>query len=43
MAAIRLRRAFGVWLLGQLIAGVAAYLLAVLLGTLGFVAGSAPT
>jgi hypothetical protein len=40
---MRLQRAFGVWLLGQLIAWVGAIGLLFLLSALGFVAGSAPT
>ncbi len=43
MEAVRVRRAFGIWVLGQLIAGAAAFLLLQLINTLGLVAAGAPT
>jgi hypothetical protein len=43
MEAVRLRRAFGVWVLGQLIAGAAAFLLLQMINALGLVAATAPT
>jgi hypothetical protein len=41
MEAVTMRRAFGLWLLGQLVAWIGAFLLLVVLNMLGFVANSA--
>jgi hypothetical protein len=41
MEAVTVRRAFGLWLLGQLVTWIGAFLLLVVLNMLGFVANSA--
>ncbi|MGA2776438.1 MAG: hypothetical protein ABSF94_02700 [Steroidobacteraceae bacterium] len=43
MESIRVRRAFAVWILGQLVVWVGSLLLLILLNTLGLIAGGAPT
>jgi hypothetical protein len=43
MEAIRVRRAFAVWILGQLVVWAGSFLLLILLNALGLIAGSAPT